>query len=187
MIVVLNRLLQGPTLAIYWQTHKDGNGARSGSPVSAVTCSFVNRARRETPSPLGLKAHRARTDRLRAWVQVQIEYQKQQAIKRQEADNEPKQRQLDMQKDLNIKNADVQLEALRATQLTKVNHSAPATAKALLTYMRVQKLMHISSFPQIKGLTAALDGSACFEHAHACRQRWMLKPPQELLRVRPRP
>ena len=53
-------------------------------------------------------------------MQVQIEYQKQQAIKRQEADNEPKQRQLDMQKNLNIKNADVQLEALRASQLTKV-------------------------------------------------------------------
>lgn len=62
---------------------------------------------------------------------MQIEYQKQQAIKRQEADNEPKQRQLEMQKDLNIKNADVQLEALRSTQLTKVNHSAAATANQM--------------------------------------------------------
>ena len=120
-------------------------------------------------------------------MQVQIEYQKQQAIKRQEADNEPKQRQLDMQKNLNIKNADVQLEALRATQLTKVNQSAPAKANALLKCRRVQKLMHASPFPPIKGLAAALHGSPCFEHAHACRQQWMLKPPQELLRVRPRP
>ena len=36
VIVVLNRLLQIRTLAICWQTHKDGNGAHSGSPVSAV-------------------------------------------------------------------------------------------------------------------------------------------------------
>ena len=44
VIVVLNRLLKSQALAICWQTQKDGKGALSGSPVSAVTCSCVNRA-----------------------------------------------------------------------------------------------------------------------------------------------
>lgn len=51
---------------------------------------------------------------------MQIEYQKEQLLKRQEADNEPKQKLLEMQRNLNIQNADVQKEALRSTQLTKV-------------------------------------------------------------------
>lgn len=41
---VLNRPLQRQTLAICRPMHKNGNGARSGSLVSAVTCSCVNRA-----------------------------------------------------------------------------------------------------------------------------------------------
>lgn len=48
---VPNRLLQIQTLAICWQKHNDGNGARSGSPVSAVTCSCVNRPLRQAHSP----------------------------------------------------------------------------------------------------------------------------------------
>ncbi|CAL5221082.1 g3209 [Coccomyxa viridis] len=57
---------------------------------------------------------------------VQIEYQKEQLLKRQEADNEPKQKLLEMQRNLNIQNADVQKEALRSTQLTKAMVDAEA-------------------------------------------------------------
>ncbi len=62
---------------------------------------------------------------------MQIQYQKEQLLKRQEADNEPKQKQLEMQRNLNIQNADVQKEALRSTQLTKVPPIAGVAALAI--------------------------------------------------------
>ena len=57
---------------------------------------------------------------------MQIECEREQTLKQQEADNMPKQRQLEMQRNLNIQNADVQREALRSTHLTKVSETAIA-------------------------------------------------------------
>ena len=121
--------------------------------------------------------------------QVQIDFQKQQLLKRQEADNEPKQKQLEMQRALNIQNAEVQKEALRSTQLTKVPTIADATVLAIFRRCHVMAdTKVVSLFVERVWMPCNYIGVCSLsEEVNTCRQWWTLKPPQPLLMVRPRP